>query len=65
MIDPLISCLIKVDLATEYPTLVESGLLWTQAEMATRLAVMKDCYVELLKQSHEIDSPTLLKRCCN
>jgi len=52
----------KVDLATEYPTLVESGLLWTQAEMATRLAVMKDCYVELLKQSHEIDSPTLLKR---
>jgi len=52
----------KVDLATEYPTLAESGLLWTQAEMATRLAVMKDCYVELLKQSDEIDSPTLLKR---
>jgi len=52
----------KVDLATEYPILAESGLVWTQAEMATRLAVMKDSYCQLLQQSAESDSPTLLKR---
>ena len=52
----------QVDLATEYPILAESGLVWTQAEMATRLAVMKDSYCQLLQQSAESDSPTLLKR---
>jgi len=50
------------DLAEEHPTLEESGMLWTQAEMTERLALMKETYCELLKQSDELDSPTLLKR---
>jgi len=50
------------DLAAEHPTLAESGMLWTQTEMTERLALMKESYCELLKQSDELDSPTLLKR---
>ena len=52
----------KVDLAETHPTLVESGLVWTQADMAVRLGHMKDTYCELLRQSRELDSPTLLSR---
>jgi len=52
----------KVDLAERHPTLVESGLVWTQADMAVRLGHMKDTYCELLRQSQELDSPTLLSR---
>jgi len=51
-----------VDLALEHPTLAESALLWTQTEMTRRLNVMKDSYCDLLRQSEELDSPTLLKR---
>lgn len=50
------------DLAAVHPTLAESGMLWTQAEMAERLEVMKDNYCELLEMSEELDSPTLLAR---
>jgi len=52
----------NVDLAVEYPSLAESELLWTQAEMAARLTVMKDNYCNLLKKSTETDSPKLLRR---
>ncbi len=52
----------KVALAENHPTLVESGLVWTQADMAVRLGHMKDTYCELLRQSQELDSPTLLSR---
>lgn len=52
----------QVDLADSHPTLVESGLVWTQADMAVRLGHMKDTYCELLRQSQELDSPTLLSR---
>ena len=52
----------QVDLAEIHPTLVESGLVWAQADMAVRLGHMKDTYCELLRQSRELDSPTLLSR---
>jgi aminoglycoside/choline kinase family phosphotransferase len=52
----------QMDLVTEYPLLGESGLLWTNAEMTNRLAIMKESYCQLLKQSQELDSPTLLNR---
>jgi len=52
----------NMDLAAAYPLLAEAGLLWTHAEMTSRLAVMKESYCELLKQSQELDSPTLLSR---
>lgn len=52
----------RLDLSSEYPTLKESGLLWAQEEMTTRLSVMKDSYCKLLQKSQELDSPTLLKR---
>jgi len=52
----------NMDLAAEHPLLAESGLLWTQTEMTSRLAVMKESYCELLEQSQELDSPTLLNR---
>jgi len=52
----------QVDLAEEHPTLAESGMLWTQREMTRRLEVMKNSYCDLLSQSSELDSPTLLKR---
>lgn len=50
------------DLASVHPTLAESGMLWTQAEMTERLEVMKDSYCELLQQSKELDSPSLLAK---
>jgi len=51
-----------VNLAAAYPLLAASGLLWTNAEMTSRLAVMKESYCELLAQSQELDSPRLLAR---
>lgn len=52
----------RLDLSSEYPTLEESGLLWTKEEMTSRLGVMKDSYCKLLQKSKELDSPTLLSR---
>lgn len=51
-----------VDLGATHPSLKESGLMWAQADMSARLAVMKEHYCEMLKKSSELDSPTLLKR---
>lgn len=50
------------DLSKSHPTLAESGMLWAQAEMTERLAIMKDSYCELLQKSPELDSPTLLRK---
>jgi len=52
----------QVDLQQEHPTLAQSGLLWAQEEMTDRLSLMMNSYCELLKQSSELDSPTLLSR---
>ncbi len=52
----------KIDLRTLHPTLAESGLLWAKSEMTERLGVMKESYCEMLKQSSELDSPTLLRK---
>lgn len=52
----------QVALAEVHPTLVESGLVWAQADMAVRLGHMRDTYCHLLGQSRELDSPTLLTR---
>lgn len=52
----------QVNLNSKHPSLRESGLLWTQADMCARLAIMKDHYCEMLQKSTKLDSPTLLKR---
>jgi len=52
----------NIDLASKHPTLEKSGLLWTNEEMTSRLAEMRDIYCEFLQQSTKPDSPTLLKR---
>jgi len=52
----------SVDLGAAHPSLKESGLMWAQADMSARLAVMKEHYCEMLEKSSELDSPTLLKR---
>jgi thiamine kinase-like enzyme len=52
----------KIDLRALHPTLAESGLLWAKTEMTERLGMMKENYCEMLKQSSEVDSPTLLRR---
>lgn len=52
----------NIDLASKHPTLGKSGLLWTNAEMTSRLYAVKDIYCEFLKQSKNPDSPMLLER---
>lgn len=52
----------NVDLASEHPSLTESGLFWTQEEMTIRLNEMKETYCSLLEQSDKPDSATLLAR---
>jgi len=51
-----------IDLASKHPTLGKSALLWTNAEMTSRLYAVKDIYCEFLKQSKNPDSPMLLER---
>jgi len=52
----------NVDLARDHPSLEESGLLWTQEEMTIRLNEMKETYCNLLEQSNQPDSGSLLAR---
>jgi len=52
----------NVDLKKDHPILEESGLLWTNKEMTTRLFAMKDMYCEILEKSTKPDSPILLEK---
>lgn len=51
-----------VDLTRDHPCLAESGLLWSQEEMTSRLLDMKESYCSLLEQSDKPDSSSLLAR---
>jgi len=52
----------NIDLSSNHPSLGKSALLWTNAEMSSRLYAVKDVYCEFLKQSKKADSPNLLER---
>lgn len=52
----------NIDLGSEHPNLEMSGMLWSNDEMASRLATMKDYYCDILKESNKPDSPVLVER---
>jgi len=52
----------NIDLARNHPSLGKSAMLWTNAEMTSRLFAVKDVYCEFLKLSKKADSPMLLER---
>ena len=52
----------NIDLGHIHPNLEVSGLLWSNDEMAERLAAMKDYYCDILKESTKPDSPVLVER---
>jgi len=52
----------EINLKQDHPTLEESGLLWTNKEMTSRLFAMKDIYCKLLEESDKPDSPILLEK---
>jgi len=52
----------NIDLGHVHPNLEISGHLWSNDEMASRLTAMKDYYCDILKESDQPDSPSLIER---
>eukprot|EP00092_Neocalanus_flemingeri_P087054 GFUD01109792.1.p1 GENE.GFUD01109792.1~~GFUD01109792.1.p1 ORF type:complete len:266 (+),score=76.24 GFUD01109792.1:69-800(+) len=52
----------KIFLEKNHPSLKESGLLWTHSDMTSRLTMMKEIFCDFLKQSNQIDTPSLVEQ---